>query len=406
MTTIELSWDPEQIAALKAVRSWMEGRASGSDKRQCFYLGGYAGSGKTTLAREFARGWGGRVEFAAFTGKAALVLRQAGCPEARTIHSLIYVPVQKSRQNLRDLLLELAGLPIDHPERGEILQRIEDEQTNLKRPSFTLNLISGITEADLVIVDEVSMVDQQMGQDLMSFGVPILVLGDPAQLPPVASSQGYFTSRDPDFMLRKVHRQAKGSPVLGLATSIRNGQGLQLGEYGTSRVLAAKSLTAEQAMAFDQIIVGKNETRKGINSRIRELLGRKSDLPEEGDRLICLRNDRETGLLNGSFWIVLQCVVIDDHRLNLIIEDADNTGSHLVVTAHRHHFEGRDLPWYEAREAHEFDYGYAITCHKAQGSQWPSVLVYDQSWIAREHRRKWLYTAVTRASESVTIILT
>jgi exodeoxyribonuclease-5 len=206
-------------------------------------------------------------------------------------------------------------------------------------------------------------------------------------------------------MLTEVHRQAEGSPVLRLATLVRSGGDLQVGDYGSSRVLPPKGLTAEQAMTFDQIICGKNETRKGINARIRKLLGRKGQLPEVGDRLICLRNDRETGLLNGSFWSVLDCVVVDEDKVNLIIEDADEGGSPLVVTAHRHHFEGRELPYWSAREAHEFDYGYAITCHKAQGSQWGNVLVYDQSWIAREHRRKWLYTALTRASESVTVVL-
>ena len=406
MTTSTIAWGPQQKEALSAVSKWLESLARGSDSRQCFYLGGYAGSGKTTLAREFAlSGLAGHVEFAAFTGKAALVLRKAGCPEARTIHSLIYTPTSKSKQNLLDLQEEYGQLSEDDPKRDEIHEAIDAEKLNLKRPSFTLNLASPIKDASLVIIDEVSMVDIQMGTDLCSFGVPILVLGDPAQLPPVAKSQGYFTRNDPDFMLTEIHRQAADSPVLRLATAVRSGRGLELGEYGTSRVLPPKALSAEEAMRFDQTIVGKNETRRAINARIRKLMGRKGELPEVGDRLICLRNDRETGLLNGSFWTVLDCVVVDDDKLNMIIEDVDNTASRLVVTAHRHHFEGRELPWFDSRNAHEFDYGYAITCHKAQGSQWPNVLVYDQSWIAREHKRKWLYTALTRASESVTVVL-
>jgi exodeoxyribonuclease-5 len=402
----EIKWAPQQVMAMEAVEQWLEGRIHLTDKRQCFYLAGYAGSGKTTLAREFANsGAGGLVEFAAFTGKAAHVLRKAGCENARTIHSLIYQPSPKSKQALLDMEEELGALEPNDPGRHQLIQAIEDEKVKLKRPAFRLNPDSEIKDADLVVIDEVSMVDQQMGSDLCSFGKPILVLGDPAQLPPVAQSQGYFTRRDPDFMLTEVHRQAEGSPVLRLATLVRSGGDLQVGDYGSSRVLPPKGLTAEQAMTFDQIICGKNETRKGINARIRKLLGRKGQLPEVGDRLICLRNDRETGLLNGSFWSVLDCVVVDEDKVNLIIEDADEGGSPLVVTAHRHHFEGRELPYWSAREAHEFDYGYAITCHKAQGSQWGNVLVYDQSWIAREHRRKWLYTALTRASESVTVVL-
>lgn len=385
------------------MRNWRAARSDKSDPRQSFYLGGYAGTGKTTLAREFARDLGGHVEFAAFTGKAALVLRQAGCDEARTIHSLIYSPVDKSRKRLADLKEQLEEMSEDHPKRWEILESIKDEEKNLKRPSFTLKLDSPITDAVLTIVDEVSMVDQQMGADLCSFGVDILVLGDPAQLPPVAKGSGYFTSRSPDFMLTEIHRQAADSPVLRLATAVREGKGLQAGEYGTSRVLPAKSVKPEDALGFDQIIVGKNETRKLVNIRLREVLGRKGPLPEEGDKLVCLRNNHELGLLNGSLWKVLHAGVADEDLMDLWIQDTDS-GERLTVTAHRHHFEGRDLPWFKARDAEEFDYGYAITCHKAQGSQWPKVLIYDQSWIAREHRNKWLYTALTRASQSVTVV--
>lgn len=408
-----MNWSPQQQEALDAVQAWLDGRRSGRDQRQTFYLAGYAGSGKTTLAREFALSSGLATEFVAFTGKAALVLQRKGCPEARTIHSLIYVPLTKSRTTLLDLQGDLADLDEDDPHRAVLQKEIEAEKERLRSPSFKLNEVSTITDSELIVCDEVSMVGHQMGKDLLSFGVPVLVLGDPAQLPPVKEG-GYFTKRDPDFMLTEVHRQAADSPVLKLATDVRQGRALRIGQYGSSKVVAQGVVKLDEAMAADQIICGKNATRRAINRQIRRKLGRTSDLPQTGDRLVCLRNDRDKAggmsLLNGSFWTVLTepRVSADGETMTLTIEDADEPGSPRFVSAWTHHFlgQGDELPWYRAKEHQEFDYGYAITCHKAQGSQWDRVLVYDESWCFKGNRSKWLYTAVTRAADAVTVVLT
>ena len=163
-----MEFSPQQDEALKSVDRWLKGGRS-----PIFRLFGYAGTGKTTLARHFAENVDGDVQFAAFTGKAAQVLRSKGAKNARTIHSLIYRP------------------------KGE--ESVEDEITGKTSmsPTFTLNRQSPIAKAKLIIVDECSMVDEQLGRDLMSFGTPILVLGDPGQLPPI-SGGGYFTDHEPD----------------------------------------------------------------------------------------------------------------------------------------------------------------------------------------------------------------
>lgn len=412
MEATSLSWSAQQTAALDAVRVWLENRACGKDQRQCFYLAGYAGSGKTTLAREFAKALPGQVEFAAFTGKAANVLRMKGCGTARTIHSLIYIPVGKSRahaEELQELLFEAKAA--EDPAMAERLRvKLEEAKEQLRRPSWCINLDSDLKQADLLIVDEVSMVDQRMGEDLCSFRKPILVLGDPAQLPPVAQSQGYFTRNEPDFMLTEVHRQAQDSPVLRLATMVRRGEGLDLGDYGSSRVVAPKTLkVADVVENFDQIICGRNSTRHALNKAVREFMGQQGKLPQIGDKLICLRNDKNSDMLNGSFWEVIAEPALEDDgdTMRLVLRSLDEGGpGNAFVTAWRHHFEGRPeqlSPW-RVRDHLEFDFGYAITCHKAQGSQWPRVLVKDESSIARADRNKWLYTALTRASESVTIV--
>ena len=72
------------------------------------------------------------------------------------------------------------------------------------------------------MIDECSMVDAELGRDLMSFDVPVLVLGDPAQLPPIQGG-GFFTEAEPDAMLTEVHRQAQDDPIVRLSMEVREG---------------------------------------------------------------------------------------------------------------------------------------------------------------------------------------
>ncbi len=148
------------------------------------------------------------------------------------------------------------------------------------------------------------MVDVNLARDLMSFGTPILALGDPAQLPPVAG-EGYFTNAKPDAMLTEIHRQAKDSPVLQLATDIREGKPLKHGAYGNSRVVPDGSLEIDEILDADQLLAGRNVTRSHHNEEIRRALGRTSDLPEICDRLVCQQNDHGLGIVNGGMFTVV-----------------------------------------------------------------------------------------------------
>ena len=413
----EIKRSPQQQEALKMARAWIENPGT----RQVFYLAGFAGTGKSTLARHLAADVPGRVFFGAYTGKAALVMRQMGCHNATTIHKMIYLPKDKSRLKLSRMKAELEEienrwnkLPVLTPTWQGLRLKIRDltyyiqaEEKNLKRPSFTLNTGSEIKQASLVVIDEVSMIGEDMGEDLLSFDVPILVLGDPAQLPPIKSG-GFFTKREPDFMLTEIHRQAAGSPVIELATMVRQGNRPPLGDYGDSRIIGKGELSISDLVTeFDQILVGMNATRHDLNRQIREEIGRTSHLPEPGDRLVCLRNDHEIGLLNGAIWEAVWCEEIDEDRIMLTLREVDHCGEQgFTVEAHRHYFEHREdeLAHWEVREAQCFSYGYALTVHKAQGSQWNNVLVIDESRTFRQDARRWLYTAITRAAKSVTII--
>lgn len=405
-----MEWSPKQDRALKQVANWLEDPSA----PQVFRLFGYAGTGKTTLARHFAEGVGGDVLFGAFTGKAAHVLQKKGCEGATTIHSLIYHTADKSTSTLKELeklLQELTSElqregkdPITNKKAQELAERIRREKTSVSRPAFRLNFDSPVRGASLVIIDECSMVDGTMGEDLLSFGTKVLVLGDPAQLPPVGGA-GFFTEGiKPDVMLDEIHRQAEGSPIIHMATLVRNGEPLTLGSYGDSRVVHTSDLNAQTALDADQIIVGKNKTRFSYNRRLRQLLGFTDALPQENDRLVCLRNNHDLGLLNGAIWRTLGASPPADDRVWLTLEPEDG-GTQLDIECHTHYFEGRQdaLPFYEKKEAEEFDFGYALTCHKSQGSQWDDVLIIDESSVFREHRLRWLYTAITRAAEKVVI---
>src|SRR6478672_3148154 len=257
---------PHQDAALTAAANWLKGARG---RASIFRLFGYAGTGKTTLVKHIAEGVDGKVLFAAFTGKAACVMRSKGCHSASTIHSLIY----RARES------------------GE------------ETPSFELWNDAPASKAKLIIIDECSMVDAELARDLMSFGVPLLVLGDPAQLQPIKGG-GFFTSTKPDAMLTEVHRQAQDDPIVRLSMMIRAGNSLQEGHYGESAVVCREAVDPARVIGADQILVGRNATRRAYNARLRERRGFADALPMAGDKLVCLRNNRRKGLFNGGLWVV------------------------------------------------------------------------------------------------------
>jgi exodeoxyribonuclease V len=256
------------------------------------------------------------------------------------------------------------------------------------------------------VIDECSMVDAELARDLLSFGKPILVLGDPFQLPPVKGG-GYFTDHPPDVMLTQIHRQAHDNPIIRLSEVVRSGGELEHGAYGETRVIRRAEIDASEVIGADQVLVGTNRTRRAYNQRMRDLNGFKEPLPVAGDRLVCLRNDRTKGLINGGLWRVetLAGVKKDFVRMTLRSED-EGARAAVKVAVLKAFFEGTEgeLAYSLRRESDEFDYGYALTVHKAQGSQWDNVMLFDESFAFREHRARWLYTGLTRAARKLTVV--
>lgn len=344
-------------------------------QKQVFRIFGYAGTGKTTIVKLLQEAIQGTVLYVAYTGKAALVMRRNGCKGASTIHSLIY-----TTEELPDGTL-----------------------------SFYLNPMSPARDASLIVVDECSMVDEVLAKDLMSYGVPIIVLGDPAQLPPVAGA-GFFINGTPDVMLTEIHRQARDNPIIDLATRVRMGQRLEIGDYGTSRVISAKDFNDTMLTAADQVLAGKNDTRTAINLKMRGLLGYKNPMPETGEKLVCLRNDRKTGIFNGGIFRVHAPVIHSKKKkTNLschMILKSEDFDKMVRVEVRREFFTGDvdKLDQWALKSSHHFDFGHVLTVHKSQGSQWENVLLIDESRVFRNDWSKWLYTGITRASESVTVV--
>lgn len=402
----------QQQSAIRTFADWIRGGYN--PDHPVLTLAGVAGTGKSTIAKHLMELVDGRVECCAFTGKAVRVMQTKGMPGAMTIHRLIYKSggpgatldqVTKATAALADA--ERATL-IDTEE----VKRLRARLTVMTQggPRFTLNQYdSPARGAALIIVDEGSMIDRRMGADLESFRVPILVLYDPAQLPPVANSEGYFTRRTPDVMLDEVYRQALDSPILRLATTIRTGGRITREVWGSGcKVVAPGTIDPSEVLAVDQVIVGRNKTRHATNAKIRRLLGRSADgtklLPVTNDRLVCLRNNYENGLVNGSMWTVQTATdCIDEWTIGLALQSPDD-GAVIGTSAWTPPLLGDEVNSRFLDPDHDsFGFGYAITCHKAQGSEYRSVVVFDES-AQFSDRRAWLYTAVTRASHELILV--
>lgn len=373
----------EQARAISAIVDWYK-----NSQRQEFLLDGQAGTGKSTTAafaiaelRALKKRRAKTILCAALSGKAAHVMRQKGIEDATTIHSLIYTLTGEEEGQLR----------------------------------WKLNPVSPCRDADLIVIDEVSMVNDQVANDLRSFGKKILVLGDvDGQLPPVDGS-GAFTRREPDFRLLQLNRFALESPIIRIAAQVRRSEPIAAGHYGADViVLPLDGESWRRIYRPDtQVICGTHRTRWTVSQLIRKEIGLDGPRPLQGDRIICRRNCAEFGLFNGALGVVT-APPEEDREGNLILsvrmDDHDRDLASLSVHPYLfdQHFSGPSQRPLLRHGALEFDWSYCLTCHSAQGSEWPHVTVIDDSGAFRSDphiARRWLYTAVTRASRGLTLLL-
>lgn len=442
---MSFSLSPQQGDAVRKIKNWY---LNDTAMKQVFVMCGFAGTGKSTILPDILDALGlspSQVAFCAPTGKAAKVmgtkLRAQGINVyPSTIHSLIYTPKPQKAEALERELAEMktfatllksgdvsppsGDLKADLRETEKkihILTRDLDRAYDLNDLRFTLNPDSRLINEDikLIIADEGSMIGVQMAEDLMDFEIPILVMGDPGQLPPVGEDPGFLTGT-PDAFLTEVHRQAADNPIIYLATLARKGQRGDYGDYGNGVLIvpAKKDIYTLDLDRDAQVIVGTNKNRWKQTSRMRKAGGFLDSLPHKGEPLIMCRNSRTyPELVNGTqVYSARDHGMAEDGRDRFLAEIRDEDGKPYTMFCYQGLLEehvGRvknfatcpkDRAFRSRINDHQLDFGWAITCHKAQGSQYDEVIVHDDSGSFREDADKWLYTALTRAAKRLIIV--
>jgi exodeoxyribonuclease-5 len=242
--------------------------------------------------------------------------------------------------------------------------------------------------------------------DLAKTGAKVLFVGDPGQLPPVGDS-GYFTYARPDAMLSQIMRNA--GPIAQLSMKIRLGQDIDR-FIETEQIIKRPKAGFEvrDFTTYDQILCGTNAMRQRLNRTIRKLEGREAVMPEAGEKLICLKNNYKMGgmLTNGIQAISTSSAVVDstgDWVIDMLYDGEPKYRVPLYDYPFQSHYNpnAEQEPIHTRQGMAEFDYAYCITVHKSQGSEWEKVAVVDDGLFSedRNFRKRWLYTAITRAKD-------
>ena len=396
----------QQEAAFRAIVNW----ALNDKDKMFFKLGGFAGTGKTFLLSYLIQNLQMSMSCHAPTGKATSVLsaklKGVSVP-ITTVHKAIYSPIEPDSSIIEELQEQLELDPNNSDLQIEL--DIETDNYNSQEVKFAFRGPLQQGAEHLMIVDETSMVSEQMMKDLLATGCKVLFVGDPGQLPPVKSND-WFNNVEFDFVLTDVQRQALDSPIIRLSMDIRNGNSY-VGKYNTDecRVINKPQMKVSDMMASDQLITGSNRSRRELNRLLRRKLKFTGDLPLKGEKLICLKNCK-TGYINGVQATALTNATDDFGSVRLDIEyEGEKRKQVQIYDYHcRVHYDNQlvEEPWYMRRDKQEFDFAYAITCHKSQGSEWDDVIVIDDQMNSQNFnfRKRWLYTAATRASKKLALV--
>ncbi|MCA9372715.1 AAA family ATPase [Candidatus Woesebacteria bacterium] len=379
----------EQKTAIRTLLRWLQSEK----KSPSISLGGYAGTGKTTLIAALKKVLQQQkkktnIAFCSYTGRAAQNLKNRlktlGVLESKdtisTIHGLIYDPIESKN-----------GVIVGWSLKDEL-------------------------EKDLIIVDEASMVDANIWRDLCSYNIPIIAVGDHGQLPPI---QGSFNLMEkPDVVLTEIHRQAKENPITLVATYARESGKIPVRNFGEKvrkydrQDSETQTISGELLSNYSVetlVLCGFNSTRVKINQFIRTELGFEDPLPKSGDRVICLRNNHAKGIYNGMLGTVVHLRKADKdwYEAEIDMDDSEKAYSGLIYAPQfgaqaAINFTKDRL---RASKGDLFDFGYALTVHKAQGGQAKRVILFEErsQHMTDDMWRRWLYTAVTRAEEELFI---
>lgn len=353
-------------------------------------INGPAGSGKSSLVRFIIDALNiseDKVVYIAYTGKASLVLRNKGCTNAITAHKLLYHAKEKPDGTYEFI------------------------------PKSCLDY-----NYKIIVLDECSMLPEEMWQLLLSHKIHVLALGDSEQLPPVSGNSTILDN--PHVVLNEVVRQALDSPIIRLSVDIREGKCLEYGGPKECRVIPSNKVSDKLLIGAEQILCGKNITRHCLNERLRRIkFGEQYvNQPLNGDKIICLKNDwstlgsNEEPIVNGMIGNIDNIRLKEHGRLYKPEMTADfisdNNGMYKDLHMDYKIFTDKEttvnkdnwIMFPKNARAHEFDYAYAVTVHKFQGSEAERVVVYDE-WLGDvEFHRKWLYTAITRSRRMLVVV--
>jgi len=371
---------------------------------------GHAGTGKSTIIpyiikdiRKYKKGV--RVGVAALTGKAVSVIKKkisevinSSWDSISTIHGLMYIPEYK----------------IDSKGRKVLSKWVRKREIDV----------------DLIIIDEGSMINQVLWNDLRSYNVPIIIIGDHGQLPPIGGN--FNLMNRPNFTLTEIHRQSLGNPIINLSTKIRQtGQLLVPHPSQNQQVFGLDWRDPVCQAIFNQKInwndkgiiclCGYNSSRVKLNTKIRSLLQYTLKEPYPDERIMCLKNNYNSGIMNGQLSSVVWTLPYERDLLNLTIQ-IDGDDDFYECIAHDgcfgkekyddvfgiqfHKVYKRQIEESNCDSIDLFDFGYATTVHKSQGSEWDKVVLFVQrnKYQEDDQWRRWLYTAVTRAKEKLFVI--
>lgn len=365
-------------------------------------IAGYAGVGKSTVVKYIISALNlppDYVAYIAFTGKAATVLRHKGCPNAMTAHKFLYY----SSKN--------------------------------KDGSFTFKPKpkTRIGPYKLVVVDEISMLPKKLWDLLLSYHIPVIACGDPFQLPPISKNTDNHVLDFPHIFLDQIMRQAQESEIIRLTMDIREGKKINYQKGNEVQILPYQEVIPGMYNWADQIICATNKMRIEINDTMRQWQGR-GKIPEPGDKVIACRNcweileeKGENALVNGTIGYlqnidfhmheypirnfplvpVMDCdIVTDENEIyhDLMVDRKTIEEGEKFLTSEQEYeiYHNSEL---KGTEPLELEYGYAITCHRAQGSEWNNIMVIEERFpFSREEHARWLYTACTRASSKLVLV--
>jgi len=307
------------------------------------------------------------------TGKAAHVLQTKKVPAA-TIHSFLY---------------NLDGISED--EKGNEIMYWSEKDELKEKPK-------------VVFVDEYSMVNSRLHDDLADKDFQLVCIGDYGQLPPIGGDPGIIDN--PTFVLDKIFRQADGNDIIDFAHMVRNGEDWEGREWKNVELLYCDLDQLVEENETDQFICGMNATRVGMNKRVREKMEFNESAITATDKIICLRNSRDYGVFNGQQFLIQKTGSANGIRESFHAELLDEVGQTHDVEVSKLGFNQRTVKNKEDIPKDQLlaDFGYCITCHKSQGSQWDDVIVINEECKAWDSKR-WLYTAATRPSKNLKVMV-